>query len=220
MQRETVKTEGIILKRTNYKDADRILSIFTKDLGKISAIAKGVRKIESKKRSHLELLNQSIIYLIKTGDYYLITQATSTKSYKNIKKNIDLTECSLVILEVLIKSLQENEKNETIYRLTLKTFDFLDKSQNKIFIIAFMIKHLRIEGFYSKKQIAEFIKYQPISDQDEIINLCNKIEESIYEDLSSIEIKKEAFESLFSMLKSYYREYLDLHLKSQLYLTF
>ena len=54
------KTEGIVLKSMEYQEADKIVTIFTKDYGKITAIAKGVRKTKSKFGSSLEILTHSV----------------------------------------------------------------------------------------------------------------------------------------------------------------
>jgi len=55
---KSYKTEGIIIKRKNFGEADRILTIFTKNKGKISIVAKGVRKINSRRAPHIELLQK------------------------------------------------------------------------------------------------------------------------------------------------------------------
>ena len=54
------KTEGIVIKRRNFNEADRIITVFSKRNGKINIKASGVRKITSRRSPHLELLNYSI----------------------------------------------------------------------------------------------------------------------------------------------------------------
>ncbi|PIZ97846.1 MAG: DNA repair protein RecO, partial [Candidatus Levybacteria bacterium CG_4_10_14_0_2_um_filter_35_8] len=55
------KTEGIVIKRRNLGEADKILTIFTKRYGKIQVKAPGIRKINSRRSPHVELLNYSAI---------------------------------------------------------------------------------------------------------------------------------------------------------------
>ena len=57
MKIRTYSSEGIILARKNYSEADRILTCFSKSYGKISLLAKGIRKLKSKKRGHLEVFS-------------------------------------------------------------------------------------------------------------------------------------------------------------------
>ena len=59
------KTEAIIIKRRNFGEADRILTILTKNYGKIQVRAPGVRKITSRRSSHIELLNFSSLTLYR-----------------------------------------------------------------------------------------------------------------------------------------------------------
>jgi len=57
------KTEAIVLKRVNVGEADKILTLYTPNPGKLSAIAKGVRRPKSKLGGHLELLTHSSLML-------------------------------------------------------------------------------------------------------------------------------------------------------------
>ncbi|MGH7246436.1 MAG: DNA repair protein RecO, partial [Candidatus Levyibacteriota bacterium] len=59
------KVEGIIIKRRNMGEADRVLTILTKDQGKMTIKAKGVRKIASKRASHIEPLNKVTMSIYK-----------------------------------------------------------------------------------------------------------------------------------------------------------
>lgn len=77
----TYKTEGIIIKRTNYGEADRILTIYTKHYGKIKAIAKGVRKITSRRGGNLELFNCCRFFLVKGRHWDIITEAVVMRSF-------------------------------------------------------------------------------------------------------------------------------------------
>jgi len=71
------KTEGIVLKRRNFGEADRILTVFTKDRGKISVLAKGVRRITSRRAGNVELLNRVSIFLHQTRGMPILTEAVS-----------------------------------------------------------------------------------------------------------------------------------------------
>ena len=57
------KTEGIIIKRRDYGEADRILTVMTREYGKLKIKAKGVRKITSRRSAHIELLNHTVFYI-------------------------------------------------------------------------------------------------------------------------------------------------------------
>ncbi|MBE2222398.1 MAG: DNA repair protein RecO, partial [Anaerolineae bacterium] len=60
MPRErTLRTEAIVLKRHNFGEADRLLTLYTREFGKMKAIAKGARKPQSRKTGHVELFMRS-----------------------------------------------------------------------------------------------------------------------------------------------------------------
>ena len=99
-------TKAIILKRINYKDADKIITMYTKELGKISTIAKGIRKVTSRKRSHLELLNLVEVYLVESHDWYIITQAQAIKSFSRLKDNLSTTSWGYYVAEIFEKITQ------------------------------------------------------------------------------------------------------------------
>jgi len=75
------KTEGIVLKSTEFKEADKIVTIYTKDYGKITAIAKGVRKIKSKFGSSLEILTHSVFLFYKGRNIDIVSQTEILESF-------------------------------------------------------------------------------------------------------------------------------------------
>src|SRR5476649_2177365 len=84
----TVKTIGFILKRRSIGEADRIITVFTKEEGKITIKAKGVRKITSKRASHIEPLNKAILGIYKTPGMAVLTEIETLVSYDAIKQNL------------------------------------------------------------------------------------------------------------------------------------
>jgi DNA repair protein RecO (recombination protein O) len=83
-------SECIILRRTNYGEADRIISFLTPERGKLSAIAKGVRKPRSKLAGGLELFALcDVTFMEGRGDLALVTSARMRQFFGNILKNYD-----------------------------------------------------------------------------------------------------------------------------------
>ena len=80
--------EGVILKKTNLGEADRLLTIFTKYKGKIRALAKGVRKITSRRSPNLELLNHVKAQFAGGKTFDVVTEVTTITTHKKIKENL------------------------------------------------------------------------------------------------------------------------------------
>src|SRR5579859_8022976 len=80
--------EGIVLKRRNIGEADRILTVLTRSFGKMSIKAIGVRKITSKRSSHIEPLNHVILSLYKGKAMPVLTEITTKESFSDIKQDL------------------------------------------------------------------------------------------------------------------------------------
>lgn len=111
------KTEGIIIKRKNFGEADRILTVFTKNHGKIKIVAKGVRKISSRRSSHVELLNQSIL-TIHDGKIPILTEAETIKHYSILKNDLKKCGFAFYICELIDGLLAEHQENCAVFSLT------------------------------------------------------------------------------------------------------
>ncbi|MDY6892812.1 MAG: DNA repair protein RecO [Chloroflexota bacterium] len=84
----TYKTEAIVLKRTNLGEADSIITLYTPDLGKIRAVAKGIRRTKSKLGGHLDLLNRSALLLAYGQNLHVITQSQTIESFIPLKSEL------------------------------------------------------------------------------------------------------------------------------------
>ena len=114
-------TQGIILTRTEFGEADRILTFITPDHGKIKAIAKGVRKGGAKLAGAIELFSVSeLTIVVGRGEINTIISARLARHYGNIVKDIDRTNAAYEVLRILNKATED--KTEEAY------FTLLDKS--------------------------------------------------------------------------------------------
>lgn len=113
-------SEGIVLARQNFSEADRILVIFTRKYGKISLIAKGVRKPKSRKRGSLEIFSYIKFSASKGKGLDLIEEVEVIDSFQTIRKDLKKVSVAYFLIEVVGRLTQEGEKNEALFRLILK----------------------------------------------------------------------------------------------------
>ncbi len=78
------QTEGVVLNKTDFGEADRLFTLFTRDFGKIRAVARGVRNLKSKLRYNLDLFSFSSFGLITNGGYWKILNAEESFNSKAI----------------------------------------------------------------------------------------------------------------------------------------
>src|SRR3989344_6728626 len=75
------RTEAIILKKRNFSESDRLLTIFTRDFGKLTVLAKGVRRPKSKKAGHVELGSWCKVFLARGKNLDILTEVEVKKAF-------------------------------------------------------------------------------------------------------------------------------------------
>lgn len=106
-------TQGIILSRTNYGEADRILTILTPNHGKVKAIAKGVRKAKAKLAGSIELFSLlDVTVLPGRGEIDTLLTARLVKHYGNIVKDTERTKLAYELLKLIDKNTPEHPEPE------------------------------------------------------------------------------------------------------------
>lgn len=112
------RTKAIMLRRTNYGEADRVLNLLTPDRGKLSAIAKGVRKPKSKLAGGLELLAVCDITIVEgRGNMGLITSARMETFYGDILREYDRMELAYALIGAVNKATETVSEPEFYYLL-------------------------------------------------------------------------------------------------------
>ncbi len=111
-------TKGIILARTNYSEADRIITVLTPDQGKLRLMAKGVRKPKSKLAGGIELFSISDITFIRgKGDIGTLISARLHTHFGNIIKDIDRTMLGYDLIKQLNKATEDEPEPAYFYLL-------------------------------------------------------------------------------------------------------
>lgn len=143
----TFKTEGIILKYLSYGEADRILTLYTKHYGKIKALAKGVRKLTSRKAGSLDLFSQVVVFLVKGKNFDLLTEAETVNLFKSWRKNLLKVGVAYYFCELVDKLTPEGQENLAVFELLKDSLGKLEKSDLKILVRDFEEKLLTDLGF-------------------------------------------------------------------------
>lgn len=147
------KTEGIVIKRKNFGEADRILTVFAKYQGKIKIVAKGVRKINSRRASHVELLNHSII-TIHVGKLPILTEAETISHYSLLKNDLKKAGYAFYICELVDGLTAEHQENRNVFRLLEQTlYDLEIIKDPRPLIKRFEQEILILLGFWPKEQM-------------------------------------------------------------------
>lgn len=151
------KTQAIVLKRKNFKESDRILTFYTLNYGKITAIAKGAQKTKSKMAGSLEPFYFIDLKMVEGKKYKIVSEARIIKTFKNIQKNFKKTTLAYFINEIIDKMTPEEEKNNQIFYLLLKTLEYINQTKKISLVLPyFILNFIEIIGF--KPNLEECIR--------------------------------------------------------------
>jgi DNA repair protein RecO (recombination protein O) len=121
----SIKTRGIILRRRAYGEADRILTILTPGMGKLTAIAKGVRRLSSKLGGHLELFYVVDWVLAEGRTWYVVSGAEVVESHQDISQSLDRVEQASYLARLVDRLAQEEQPQPKMYSLLLEAINGL-----------------------------------------------------------------------------------------------
>lgn len=127
MKPRSYSSEAIVLARRNYSEADRIIVVYSKDYGKLSLIAKSVRKTKSRKRGSIEVFSHIRFSAAKTKNLDILTEAEIISSFPQIRKNLKKVTVAYYFTEVVGRLTHEGEKNDKLFLLLLKYIHSLRK---------------------------------------------------------------------------------------------
>jgi DNA repair protein RecO (recombination protein O) len=131
-QQRSYSIEAIVLRRTDYGEADRILTLFTPTKGKMHAIAKGTRRPISKKAGHLELLNRSQLQMALGRNLDIVTQAEGRENFLHLRGELWHMTCGFYLAELVDRFVEDSTPHRDIYALLLESLRYLDADANAL----------------------------------------------------------------------------------------
>lgn len=124
----SLRTRGIILKRTDYGEADRIVTVLTPDHGKLRLMARGVRKPKAKLAGGIELFSVSdLSFLRGRGEIGTLISARLSEHYGRIVRDIDRVQTGYDLMKLLDKA-TEDELEPEYFHLMEQALQALDDS--------------------------------------------------------------------------------------------
>ncbi len=140
MKNRTYTSEGIILSRKNYSEADRILICLSKHFGKVTLLAKGIRKIKSKKRGHLEIFSKVKFSAVSGHGMDIVTETETINDFSGVRTNLNKITLAYYFCEVANKIIHEDGNPSTVYVLLSKALQDIETETE--------LKKLRLKFIY------------------------------------------------------------------------
>ncbi|MDI6785255.1 MAG: DNA repair protein RecO [bacterium] len=138
----TFRTKAIVLKSHVLNENSKIVTLITTKFGKISAVAKGSKKITSKFGAILEVFAylDMQLYQKESRELYTLIQAKLISSHSLIKEDLKKTATALCLVEILDHILTGKKSDLKIFLLTFKTLQFISKNYHPFYIYAYILK--------------------------------------------------------------------------------
>jgi len=125
-----IRVDAVVLRHSDWGEADRLLVLYTREQGKLRAIAKGLRKIQSRKAGHLEPFTRAAIMLAKGHDLWIVTQAEAIDLFQPLRENLQKMGLAAYVVELLDRFTYEEGQNWQLYKLLIETLERLVKAED------------------------------------------------------------------------------------------
>jgi DNA repair protein RecO (recombination protein O) len=150
-RRERVyRTEGVVLRRQNLGEADRLTTVYTLHHGKLRLVAKGVRKLQSRKAGHLEPFTRVALLIARGRELDIITQAETIEDFDILRGDLERLGYASYLVELLDRfTVEEGEENRAQYRLLLESMHRLTEmdANPAAVILYFELRLLELVGY-------------------------------------------------------------------------
>ena len=144
------KTEAIVLRKRDFRETSIIGEFFTRDFGKVSGVLKGIRTDPKKFASTVEPFahTEIVFYKHRNSSLHLVSQCDTKENFNNIRMSVFKVGGASLMVELINTLMQDEDKNEQIFDLTLTCLKELETTNNpeKVLTI-FKIKVLALSGF-------------------------------------------------------------------------
>jgi DNA repair protein RecO (recombination protein O) len=142
------RVEAIVLRHTDWGEADRLLWLFTREIGKVQVVAKGVRKPRSRKAGHLEPFTRVELQLAHGRDLPIVTQAEAKDVYLTLREDLVRLGYASYTIELLDRFTYEEGENIGLYRLLSETLSRINKEADPAFAVRYYeVRLLDLVGF-------------------------------------------------------------------------
>ncbi|MEG0237665.1 MAG: DNA repair protein RecO [Cetobacterium sp.] len=145
-----IKTKGLIIKKVDFGEGDRIITVFSENFGKIDLLVKGIRKSKKRDQSSVDLLTLSNFTFYKKGDNFILNTIDSIDFFYDLKKDIEKLEIVSYVLSIINELILPGERKKEFFQRIEKALYFIIKNENYnnfIMVLKMMNWIIKNEGY-------------------------------------------------------------------------
>ncbi|MGN1400762.1 MAG: DNA repair protein RecO [Bacillus sp. (in: firmicutes)] len=237
------KCEGIVIRRTDYGENNKIITIYTREWGKVGVMARGANKPKSRFSAITQLFYYGYFLVQRSSGLSSLSQAESIESFRHIREDIISTAYGSYIIELLDKGTDDRKPNPYLFELLYQTLNAINEGYDpEVIRFIFEMKMLSVLGippildscascgetegeFSFSIREGGFLCHQcsgkdpyRLQTSPQIIKLLRLFYYFDLSRLGNISLKDETKNELKKVIDAYYEEYSGLRLKSKKFL--
>ncbi|MBX4205313.1 MAG: DNA repair protein RecO [Candidatus Doudnabacteria bacterium] len=209
------KAQGIVLKKTNYKETDQIVTIWSYEFGKMRVLARGLRLPKSKLAGSLQDL--SLVNFEVTGRWPTIISAGTVRNFKGIRSNLAKMAPAFYVTELMLKTTADEHPNTPALECFLDFLNVLDHEDNleiiDVALHSFVLKLLDHLGFGTEYAQNSF-QISP-----ELFETLKSLRQADLKDIRGVTIAPNLAYKLKQTINQLLEFVLERELKSKAFLT-
>jgi DNA repair protein RecO (recombination protein O) len=149
MERERLyRTDGLILHRTDFGEADRLLTVFSPHLGRLRLLAKGARKVTSRKAGHVEPFTYVHLLVARGRNLDIVSQVETLEAFRLLREDLERTSQAYYLAELVSSFVEEGDENPLLFDLTLSTLARLCEARDRLLAMRFFeLRSLGLVGY-------------------------------------------------------------------------
>jgi DNA repair protein RecO (recombination protein O) len=140
------KAEAIVLRQQQLGEADRIVTLFTREFGKLCAVAKGVRRPTSRLGGRIEPFTHARLLLARGRTLDVIAQAEIVGAFPGVRADLIRSAHAAYVAELVDRGLADRDRHEEIFELTREALEALERAGKDSAEMAVLRFALRLTG--------------------------------------------------------------------------
>jgi DNA repair protein RecO (recombination protein O) len=136
------RVAAIVLKRRDQGEADRLLTVLVRERGKVTLLAKGVRRTASRKAGHLEPFTYVELLVARSKSLDLVTQAETVEAHRRLREDLWRSSWAYYVVELADAFVQDDDPHQLLFDLLLETLGRLDRGADPLLVVRYYEVHL------------------------------------------------------------------------------
>ncbi len=180
--------KGIIIKLIDYKEADKLASIFSFEKGIVTAKFAGVKRDKAKLKSVAQPFVFADFSLYEKKDHLTVTGADVIDGFSDILLNYNKTICGYIVLDIIKSIIPKEKQEQDLFLLTITALKNIEQQNEYISTIDYILKFITLSGMGLELNQLNYVYLDTLTGNftQDRVDACQQIDKKVYEILQHI----------------------------------